>query len=150
MGRWFGFLQTPGSIPAAVTKQDHALGPLKQSMVDFGANNLRLDLVIGTHYDADHLEGLMPIIADRDITITEAWMPPVANDTEPHALEDEPLERKLLPKQLESENGETSCETISGRSVRPVTNYGVCNAQPRKQRTTGIPSEPTQPPRAMA
>lgn len=47
----------------------------------FGDLNRRIDLVIGTHYDADHLEGLVPIIEDTTIDICEAWLPPVEDDT---------------------------------------------------------------------
>lgn len=54
---------------------------LKASMAPFGGK-LHIDLMIGTHYDADHLDGLVAIIENDDITIGEAWIPPVANDTE--------------------------------------------------------------------
>lgn len=37
-------------------------------------------LLIGTHHDADHLDGLVPMVNDGSITIREAWLPPVAND----------------------------------------------------------------------
>jgi hypothetical protein len=40
-----------------------------------------IDLLIGTHYDSDHLDGFIPIIKDETITITEAWLPPIANDS---------------------------------------------------------------------
>ncbi|MCU0266189.1 MAG: hypothetical protein MUC45_08760 [Actinomycetia bacterium] len=43
----------------------------------------RLDLVIGTHYDEDHLIGLVPVIADESLAIGEAWLPPVADDSRP-------------------------------------------------------------------
>ncbi len=39
-----------------------------------------LDLIIATHYDADHLEGLVPIIQDQSTNIKEIWLPPVAGD----------------------------------------------------------------------
>ena len=34
----------------------------------------RIELVIGTHYDEDHLRGLIPIV-QSDIQISEAWLP---------------------------------------------------------------------------
>lgn len=41
-----------------------------------------LDLVIGTHYDEDHLDGLTELVG-RGVTIPvrEIWLPPVADDT---------------------------------------------------------------------
>ncbi len=42
----------------------------------------RIDLIVGTHYDGDHLKGLVPIIDDKSISIGEVWLPPVRNDTE--------------------------------------------------------------------
>lgn len=42
-----------------------------------------IELMIGTHYDSDHLAGLVAIINDDNVTIGEAWLPPVANDAEP-------------------------------------------------------------------
>ena len=65
----------------------------------------RIDLVIGTHYDEDHLDGLVPIIEDRSISIGEAWMPPIANDSAPHALDAVLSEADLLPHQFYSEAG---------------------------------------------
>lgn len=67
----------------------------------------RIDLMIGTHYDADHLEGLVPIINDPDIEIGEAWLPPVANDSEVHAKEDSVQDRHLLAHQFATDDGKT-------------------------------------------
>jgi beta-lactamase superfamily II metal-dependent hydrolase len=97
-------LADAGVDPRSGYRQNHILGPLKQAMQDFDDSTLRLDLVIGTHYDSDHLDGLIPVFEDISIETTEAWLPPVANDTEPHALEDQPQERQLLAKQFDSEN----------------------------------------------
>src|SRR5215831_4724245 len=98
-------LADAGVDPKSGYAQNHVLAPLKQAMKDFDGANPRLDLIIGTHYDADHLEGLIPIINDRSIDISEAWMPPVANDTVSHSLDDEPEERELLAKQFDSDDG---------------------------------------------
>lgn len=62
----------------------------------FGDNATRIDLMIGTHYDADHLEGLVPIIEDESIEIGEAWLPPVADDTQPGAFGTTPSDDQLL------------------------------------------------------
>jgi hypothetical protein len=75
---------------------------LADAFSTFGGGERRIDLLIGTHYDADHLDGLVPIIEDKSIDITEAWLPPIANDSENHAF-DEPLAAgHLLPNQLNS------------------------------------------------
>jgi hypothetical protein len=41
----------------------------------------RIDLIIGTHYDADHLKGLVPIVEDDSIDIGAVWLPPIKDDT---------------------------------------------------------------------
>jgi hypothetical protein len=61
-------------------ENDHAKKPIEAAIANFGDGAKRIDLVIGTHYDADHLKGLVPIIEDASIAIGEAWLPPVAND----------------------------------------------------------------------
>jgi hypothetical protein len=66
----------------------------------------RIDLVIGTHYDEDHLNGLVPIIEDSSIMIGEAWMPPIANDSAPHALDAMLSDTNLLPHQFYGEAAE--------------------------------------------
>ncbi len=71
----------------------------------FGCNERRIDLLIGTHYDADHLDGFVPIIKDRKILVGEAWLPPVANDTERHAFDESLSDRHLLPNQFYSVAG---------------------------------------------
>jgi hypothetical protein len=59
---------------AVVKKLPDALKGFKQD------SKLRLDLIVGTHYDADHLKGLIPIIEETSIEIGEIWLPPVRND----------------------------------------------------------------------
>lgn len=83
----------------------HVRDKLLPAFQKFSSDEPRLDLIIGTHYDADHLDGLVPIIEDQSIQIGEAWMPPVANDTEAHAAEDSIQERHLLGHQFAQENG---------------------------------------------
>ncbi|HEY0085118.1 MAG TPA: hypothetical protein VGB65_04325 [Allosphingosinicella sp.] len=63
----------------------------------FEGSSRRIDLMIGTHYDADHLDGLVPIIDDKSIEIGEVWLPPIADDSEPGALDDRPGDEQLLP-----------------------------------------------------
>ena len=75
------------------------------ALESFGDGQRRIDLLVGTHYDADHLDGLIPIIDDPSFAITEAWLPPVANDVEPHAVDDALGDDHLLPHQLNSPEG---------------------------------------------
>jgi beta-lactamase superfamily II metal-dependent hydrolase len=78
---------------------------LMNAFMTFGDGEQRIDLLVGTHYDADHLDGLIPIIKDTTIAITESWLPPIANDSEQHAF-DEPLtNRHFLPNQFYSLSG---------------------------------------------
>lgn len=65
--------------------QDHVKAPLEAAIAGFAEGLKRIDLIIGTHYDADHLKGLVPIINDVSIAIGEAWLPPVANDVRKRA-----------------------------------------------------------------
>jgi hypothetical protein len=56
---------------------------LPEALACFGTSGCaRIDLIVGTHYDADHLKGLVPIINDESIEIGEVWLPPVRKDTE--------------------------------------------------------------------
>lgn len=66
---------------------------------------LRIDLMIGTHYDSDHLAGLVAVIKNSDVTIGEAWLPPVANDTDIHTVGAQPDDINLLALQFASNNG---------------------------------------------
>lgn len=92
-------------VSATGYQPDHVHRKLAGAFSAFEEKAQRLDLIIGTHYDADHLEGLVPIIEDSRIDIGEAWMPPVANDTEIHALEESVQDRHLLGRQLAGEAG---------------------------------------------
>lgn len=72
---------------------------------DSTSTNHDLDLIVGTHYDADHLEGFIPIINDITIGISEAWMPPVVNDTEIRPIDQSVKEQHLLAYQFAQEDG---------------------------------------------
>ena len=122
---------------------DHVLKKLKlHNKLNTGSGNKqRIDLMIGTHYDADHLDGLVPIINDPDIEIGEAWLPPVANDSEMHAMEDSVQDRHLLAHQFAGDGGEVTlrnylqakraiCEEI-GALERIANEY---REQPRNNR----------------
>ena len=68
--------------------------------------DIHIDLMIGTHYDSDHLAGLIAIIEDPKISIGEAWMPPVANDAAPKAGLLAPADEDLLALQFAQDDGD--------------------------------------------
>jgi hypothetical protein len=86
--------------------RDHVLHKLRQATGTGPEDPLHINLLIGTHYDADHLNRMEAIIADPNITIGEAWMPPVADDTETptldRMLDDENLLALKLARDFES------------------------------------------------
>lgn len=86
-------------VKASNYGDDHVLNKVLPILRE-GAGDPRIDLLIGTHYDEDHLNGLVPIIKNEAITIGEAWMPPVANDTEPPALDASLSEKDMLAIQF--------------------------------------------------
>lgn len=62
---------------------DTVLSKLPQALDDFLPNGpRRIDLIVGTHYDGDHLKGLLPILEDTSIEIGDVWLPPVRNDSD--------------------------------------------------------------------
>lgn len=90
-------------IKASGYERDHVLRKLLPILDEGGDRHIHL--VIGTHYDEDHLAGLVSVIEHEDITIDEAWMPPVANDAEPHALDAPLSEGDLLAHQFYGNEG---------------------------------------------
>jgi hypothetical protein len=81
-----------GGIGASGYSADHVRRQLPAAMDAFEPGRRRIDLVIGTHYDRDHLDGLVPVIDDGTFEIGEAWMPPILDDQDPpprgRAIED--------------------------------------------------------------
>ncbi|QEH81570.1 hypothetical protein EIK56_27180 [Sphingomonas sp. C8-2] len=90
-------------VKAKGYKPDHVLKKLLPLLDESG--NRHIDLMIGTHYDEDHLIGLVPIIEEKTITIGEAWMPPIVNDSEPMALDAPVRPNHLLAYQFSGEAG---------------------------------------------
>ncbi|QCB55918.1 hypothetical protein E5675_16755 [Sphingopyxis sp. PAMC25046] len=88
-------------VKASGYSNEHVLDKLRELLDD----DLRIDLIIGTHYDEDHLSGLVPIIKDKAFKIGEAWMPPVVNDTVDFAADDLLRENDLLARQFLGEAG---------------------------------------------
>ncbi|EEX16895.1 hypothetical protein CSE45_3960 [Citreicella sp. SE45] len=89
-------------VKASGYATDHVLQKLDQI---FGDGPRHIDLIIGTHYDEDHLRGLVPIIGDRTITIGEAWMPPVADDIANVAVDQPVAASHLLAHKFKGEDG---------------------------------------------
>lgn len=89
-------------VKASGYAADHVLQKLKQI---FGDGPRHIDLIIGTHYDEDHLLGLVPIIEDKAITIGEAWMPPVADDIANVAVDRPVAASHLLAHKFKGESG---------------------------------------------
>lgn len=105
--------------------QDHVYKKIRQTL---GQGRICLDLIIGTHYDEDHLYGLIPVIDDDTINVTEAWLPPVANDTEVVLSGERVLSKHLLVRQFEGEDGreklreylkakQTACEELRSLEI---------------------------------
>lgn len=88
---------------------------LPDAISDFGSDELKIDLLIGTHYDADHLDGLIAIINDQRISIGEAWMPPVADDTDVNPFRAAPADEDLLALKFAQENGDEVLATYLQR-----------------------------------
>lgn len=65
--------------------RDHIVDKLQAILPSTEGHRARIDLLIGTHYDSDHLNRMVPVIEQYEIG--EAWLPPVADDTAPVADE---------------------------------------------------------------
>lgn len=103
----------------------------------------RIDLIIATHYDADHLDGLVPIILDDTIDIGEIWLPPVADDTlderhgRPHRPED-----LLGERMLNAEDGGVSA-SYKQRKQRDIKRIEVLERAMDSETTTRVDPEPS-------
>lgn len=88
----------------------------------------RIDLIIGTHYDEDHLNGLVPLIQDQDFQFGEAWLPPVANDTEFFPLDSAPTSANLLPHQFATDSGKEILQAYLDRKQSDI--MGLLKVRP--------------------
>lgn len=91
-------------IHASGYADDHVHQKLEQIFAEQDGEERRIDLMIGTHYDADHLEGLVPILEDKTIEIGQLWLPPVANDVEESSVDTAVGDHQLLAVQFAGEN----------------------------------------------
>lgn len=96
--------------------KDHVLEKLQEVLPIVDGKAPRIDLLIGTHYDMDHLNRMVPVI--RNYEIGEAWLPPVANDTEPPAADwEQPRDNNLLGVQFAGEGGNEAFDRYLGRKA---------------------------------
>lgn len=76
-------------IHAGGYSRDHVHKKLRGSFQGFNSNApASIDLLLGSHYDKDHLDGLIDVASDTSIAITEAWLPPVEDDSDSIELVD--------------------------------------------------------------
>lgn len=64
-----------------------------------------IDLVIGTHYDADHLDGLTVLFQKGRVEVVELWLPPVLDDTDERENNREPRTEASLVRRFSSSQG---------------------------------------------
>lgn len=102
--KWVSVLADAG-VNAPGYSESHVNNKLSATLLNKSNDRYRIDLIIGTHYDKDHLSGLVPIIENNNIDIGEAWLPPVANDTELHALNEMLDESDFLVNQFIEDDG---------------------------------------------
>lgn len=92
-------------VHASGYSDDHVHKKLPIALDRFQKGNRRLDLIIGTHYDADHLKGLVPIIYDESLEIGEIWLPPVADDVAPNPVGGSLFDDQFLALKWMAKNG---------------------------------------------
>lgn len=109
---------------------EHVNKKLADAFAAFGHERPRIDLVIGTHYDGDHLKGLVPIIENGDIEIGDVWLPPVANDVQPARVGARIDERNMLGSQFAADaTAITSYLRRKADQVRELHQYELAAGQ---------------------
>lgn len=73
---------------------------LPSALKDFADGVDRIDLLVGTHYDKDHLSGLVPVVESGLFELVEAWLPPVVNDMERLDSTSDPVDTDFLARQF--------------------------------------------------
>lgn len=78
------FVGERGRVHVLADGGDERAGPRIEDKLhrwlSVGSRRPQIDLVIGTHYDADHLDGITSILKAGRIDIGQLWLPPVADD----------------------------------------------------------------------
>ncbi|MGB3524786.1 MAG: hypothetical protein WBB32_02340 [Flavobacteriales bacterium] len=76
---------------------DRVMKRLPEALDSFDKSR-RIDLIIGTHYDGDHLKGLPEIIRSDKFEFGEAWMPPVMKENGTLALSSNFLVEEMMER----------------------------------------------------
>lgn len=92
---------------------DRVMKRLPEALDSFDKSR-RIDLIIGTHYDADHLKGLPDIIRNVDFDFGEAWLPPVMKEDGALAFAD----NFLVEAMMEGSVAEVLHEHLKPAAVR--------------------------------
>lgn len=101
-------------------KDDHVLTKLHDVFVREGVTEPRIDLMIATHYDEDHLKGLVPIV-EAGIAIGDVWLPPVASEDRETSLGSQPLRKDMLGEALKTARGLIFYLRKRGREIARLT-----------------------------
>lgn len=91
-------------VKASGYAPDHVHRKLLQLFAKENDKSPRVDLMIGTHYDADHLDGLVPILEDLAIEVGQLWLPPVVNDAAGYAVDSALDDYQFLATQFADED----------------------------------------------
>ncbi|KSB89144.1 hypothetical protein AS593_04420 [Caulobacter vibrioides] len=91
---------------AASYPPERVAGLLDEAFGAFDGSSRRIDLIVGTHYDSDHLKGLVSVVQDASIDIGEAWLPPVVDDASPPTRGQSVRSDQFLPIRFAAEDGE--------------------------------------------
>lgn len=78
----------------------------------------KINLVIGTHYDADHLDGITSILKAGRIDIGQLWLPPVADDESGAEFGRLAGEESLLANRFRGANGDQAFFRYIGAKER--------------------------------
>jgi hypothetical protein len=96
--------------------EDHVLTKLEAVFKREKVEERRIDLMIATHYDEDHLKGLVPIVRSG-IAIGDVWLPPVASEDRDAPVGAQPSRKDMLGEALTSVRGLTSYLRERGQEI---------------------------------
>jgi len=114
-----------GNASAGLKVEDKLFRSLNPS----GLGRARIDLVIGTHYDADHLDGITIILKKRRIEIGQLWLPPVADDESGAEFGRLASDENLLANRFRGEGGGRAYQQyVAAKERRRTTLRGIDTA----------------------
>lgn len=96
--------------------EDHVFTKLKTVFAREGVTEPRIDLMIATHYDEDHLKGLVPIVR-AGIAIGDVWLPPMASEDRNTTAGSQPARSDMLGEAVTSVEGLLHYLRKRGREV---------------------------------